>query len=42
MHQSCVLHHIPPVGGEHILAALVEDGVEVFPVTLKVTDQAQG
>ena len=28
VNQGGVLHHVPAVGGEHILAALVEDGVE--------------
>ena len=28
VHQGGVLHHVPAVGGEHILAALVQDGVE--------------
>ena len=26
--QHRVLHHVPVVGGQHILAALVQDGVE--------------
>ena len=28
MDQDAVLHHVPVVGGQHILAALVEDGVQ--------------
>ena len=28
MHQYGVLHHIPVVGGQHILTALVQNGVE--------------
>jgi len=29
--QDGVLHHIPAVGGKHVLAALVQDGVESVP-----------
>ena len=28
MHQHGILHHVPVVGGQHVLAALVQDGVE--------------
>ena len=28
VHQHAVLHHVPVVGRQHVLAALVEDGVE--------------
>ena len=31
VHQHGVLHHVPAVGGEHVLAALVEHGVEGAP-----------
>ena len=33
--QHRVLHHIPPVGGEHVLGPLVEDGVQGLPRDVK-------
>ena len=28
VHQHSILHHVPVVGGQHVLAALVQNGVE--------------
>ena len=36
--ENGILHHVPAAGGEHILAALIQDPIEGAPDTLKVIE----